>query len=364
MVEFDGRIQVRRGGSFAAKGGFIKFIAAFLAALSLVVVASATAATGDALYAHPGRRIDAGAARLNFYCVGTGSPTVIFDAGWEDWSPAWALIQPSIARSTRACSYDRAGSGFSSAGPMPRSSVEIARELHAALHRGHIPGPYLLVGHSFGSYTTRTFADLYMPEVYGLVLVDGESGDLTGQAPDAADQAETSAMLAGLRACRDAIAKHQPLPPLPGHGPGADPAVPVPCSHQFFRGLPMPEWSPQLNAAVLRIANSRVALYNAVISEMQEMPADEEFLKAHRRSFGQRPIRVLTAQNHAYDTADTPPVLHERHLAYESHWAEVQQQYLSLSSNAKQILATRSGHYIQFDQPSLVIDAIRSELKH
>ncbi|MFP5231737.1 MAG: alpha/beta fold hydrolase [Acidobacteriota bacterium] len=294
--------------------------------------------------------------------MGTGSPTVIFDAGWEDWSPAWSLIQPSIARYTRACTYDRAGSGFSSAGPMPRNSVEIARELHAALHRGHIPGPYLLVGHSFGSYTTRTFADLYMPEVYGLVLVDGESGDLAGQGSSAADQAETRAMLVGLAACRDAIANHQPLPTLPAHGPSADSAPPIPCSHQFFRGLPMPEWSPELNAAVLRIANSRIALYNAVISEMQEMPADEQFLKAHRRSFGHRPIRVLTAQNHAYDTANTPPDIHARHLADESHWAAVQRQYLSLSTNSRQILATQSGHYIQFDQPSLVIAAIRSEI--
>lgn len=344
----------------------IRHSAAVLAALWFLAIATAWAAPGDALYAHPGRLIDAGhGVHLNFYCMGTGSPTVIFDAGWEDWSPSWALIQPAISRTTRTCAYDRAGNGFSSAGPLPRTSMEIARELHAALHNGHIPGPYLLVGHSFGSYNMRAFADMYMPEVYGLVLVDGESGDLPGLGDDASDRAEEAAALANLSACRAAIAAHKPLPPLTSQGhsvsPGAAPAKP--CSEQFFRSLPMPEWSPELNAAVLRIASTRLGLYTAVISEMREMPTDVVFLQARRRLFGNRPIRVLTAQNHWYDTAKTPAAEHAKHMAFEAKWAAGQRQYLSLSTNSKQILATKSGHYIQLDQPYLVIDAIQSELQ-
>jgi hypothetical protein len=95
----------------------------------------------DMMYAQAGQRVDVGGFRLNLYCMGSGSPAVVFDSGWEDWAPAWSTVQPQVAKWTRACSYDRAGAGFSDPGPMPRTSVRIARELHTALHRAHIAGP-------------------------------------------------------------------------------------------------------------------------------------------------------------------------------------------------------------------------------
>src|SRR5690348_3214692 len=106
-----------------------------LIALALLSVGSnAAAAPGDDVYTHPGVLASAGdGARLNFTCSGMGSPTVVFDAGFSDWSPAWAAVQPPIAQFTRACSYDRAGSGFSAPGPLPRTTERIATELHDAL---------------------------------------------------------------------------------------------------------------------------------------------------------------------------------------------------------------------------------------
>lgn len=76
-------------------------------------------------------------------------------------------MQPEIAKWTRACSYDREGTGFSDAGPMPRTSVRIAKELRTALHRAGISGPYILVGSAFGGDNVRTFADLYMMKLRG-----------------------------------------------------------------------------------------------------------------------------------------------------------------------------------------------------
>lgn len=311
----------------------------------------ASAANGDAVYAQPGRLVDAGhGVKLNVYCMGSGSPTVVFDAGWEDWSPSWVLVQPVIARRTRACAYDRAGNGFSSVGPMPRTSAEIARELHTALHNAGIAGPYLLVGHSFGSFNIRTFADMYMPEVYGMVIVDGESGDLAPPSVRAQNARTFVKAVAELQACRAAIAAHATLPPLPATGHSYKPAAGTPCSHQFFRGLPMPQWSAHLNDAVLRIANTRLSLYDADASEMREMPIDARWLVTNRRSLGSRPLVVLTAQRHGNG------------LAFERLWAATQRRYLSLSSNSRQVLATKSGHYIQLDQPDLVIDAILGEM--
>jgi pimeloyl-ACP methyl ester carboxylesterase len=277
------------------------FIPALLFA-ALAMPFGASAAPGDTLYTHPGRLVPASPNRLNLYCIGKGSPTVVFDSGWEDWAPAWAIVQPAVAKFTRACTYDRAGSGFSDAGPMPRTSVRIADELHSALHHAGISGPYILVGHSFGSYNTRVFADRYMNEVAGLVLVDGENGDVEPASARAADHKEFASLTGELRKCGDAVAAHRPLPLLPSRRG----APKLTCAQQFFRGLPEKTWSAKLNAVVLHIAGTRPALYDAVISEMQEMPWDEVYLQQHKRSFGSRPIRVLTAQNHYYDTAKTP----------------------------------------------------------
>ena len=335
-----------------------RFVLSIALGAFVLATAAAPAAPGDRRYTHPGRLVRAGSVTLNLVCEGRGTPTVVFDAGWEDWAPSWALVQPAITAHTRACSYDRAGAGFSSPGRMPRTSVEIARELHAALHAAGIPGPYLLVGHSFGSYNTRAFADLYMPEVYGLVLVDGEDGDVTSPKERAADDRHFASIVGELRACRDALAAGRPLPMLPPSPLGA-----ATCNQQFFRGLPERAFSPALNAALLHITRTKLALYDEVISEMTEMPYDAQWLIAHRRLFGNRPVRVLTAQNHTYDTARTPPAVHRKHLASEHELARDQAHWLSLSTNSRQIYAYRSGHYIQLDQPYIVIDAVLDELR-
>src|SRR5438067_9673580 len=140
--------------------------------------ASKNGIPADIVYARPGQLVDVGGFRLNLYCMGSGSPTVVFDSGWGDWAPAWSKVQPEIAKWTRACSYDRAGTGFSDPGPMPRTSVRIAKELRIALHRAGIRGPYILVGSAFGGDNVRTFADLYLDEVAGLVLDDADPVDL------------------------------------------------------------------------------------------------------------------------------------------------------------------------------------------
>jgi pimeloyl-ACP methyl ester carboxylesterase len=96
-----------------------RFSPAFTACLLLVAQYGVSGAQTDTVYARPGRLVSAGAHRLNLYCMGSGSPTVVFDSGWEDWAPAWSVVQPRVATFTRACAYDRAGAGFSEAGPVP-----------------------------------------------------------------------------------------------------------------------------------------------------------------------------------------------------------------------------------------------------
>jgi pimeloyl-ACP methyl ester carboxylesterase len=123
-----------------------------------------------------GRPVDIGGYLLKINCTGNESPTVILEAGLGDVSIEWSRVQPEIAKFARVCSYDRAGYGSSDAGPMPRTSQQIAKELHTLLQNARAP-PYLLVGHSFGGYNVRVFNGNYPDEVTGIVLVDSTQED-------------------------------------------------------------------------------------------------------------------------------------------------------------------------------------------
>ena len=109
-----------------------------------------------------------------FYeCSGTGLPTVVLDAGSPDTSATWRWVQPQIARQTRVCAYDRAGLGRSAPPPRgrrtPRTQV---RELRLMLAAAKIPGPYVVVGHSWGGLLARLFAHVYPAQTTGVVLLD------------------------------------------------------------------------------------------------------------------------------------------------------------------------------------------------
>jgi pimeloyl-ACP methyl ester carboxylesterase len=318
----------------------------------------AGAAQGDMVYASAGERISAGSTRLNFYCIGSGSPAVIFDSGWGDWSPAWAVVQPQIAKWTRACSFDRAGYGFSDAGPMPRTSVRIADELRAALRNASIEPPYVLVAHAFASYNFRVFADRYMQDVGGIVLVDADDSDVEPAKWRERDNRNFRDIVGGMRICRNAVANNKPLPPLPSR----DGRPPGTCPGRFFRGLPEKVFSNELNSTLLHEVQTQTSLYDAAISEMEQMPWDQTYLQEHVTSFGSRPIRVLTTW-HFGRPPDTPASVHRERLAFERDSARAQGSWLRLTTNARQIFDYDEGaQYIQLDHPQIVIKAIREVL--
>jgi pimeloyl-ACP methyl ester carboxylesterase len=315
--------------------------------------ASTGSTPADFVYARPGQLVDAGGFRLNLYCMGSGSPAVVFESAFGDWTPAWAVVLPRIAARTRACVYDHAGAGFSDPGPMPRTNVRIANELHQALHNAGIGGPYILVGNASGGYPARTFAQLYMAETAGLVLVEVDASDLEPKALQDEDHAGNARGITALRKCRDAVAAGGPLPSSPSHPDRT-------CAQLFFfRGLPEPEFSPELNAALLKIAQSKVALYDAALSEWEQLPGTEAWLQQHNQSLGSRPIRVLTTGNHAVHFLPAPDAHDPKHLEYEHQIGLAQARLLTLSSNTKQIFVPNSSEYVQFDDPDAVVDAIR-----
>ena len=122
-------------------------------------------------------RFDVGGYQLWISCSGTGSPTVVFDAGLGTGAGSWAGIRPGVAQTTRACVYDRAAIGQSDARPGARTSTLGVRsdELIRLLAAAGVDGPLVLVGHSYGGMVAHLTAHRLAARVAGLVLVDSAS---------------------------------------------------------------------------------------------------------------------------------------------------------------------------------------------
>ncbi len=173
-----------------------KAILWLIVALLVLAVAGAiyqgiATARAERAYPPPGQMVDVGGHSLHINCVGQGSPTVVLDAGLEEFSAHWVRVQREVSGTTRVCAYDRAGMGWSEMGPEPRDAKQISYELHTLLDVGDIEGPYVLVGHSFGGLYMQTYAARYPDEVAGVALVDSSTElDQFSQRPEARDSYE------------------------------------------------------------------------------------------------------------------------------------------------------------------------------
>lgn len=156
-------------------------------ALLAVAVGGAVTTIGSgsaAATAGPGRMVDVGEHSLYIECTGTGSPTVVLEAGLGGSSASWAAIAPDVAASTTVCAYDRAGHERSDEAARPQDGVALATDLEILLDRAGQAGPYVLVGHSSGGPYLRVFADRHPELVAGMVLIDAQPADAFVALPD------------------------------------------------------------------------------------------------------------------------------------------------------------------------------------
>jgi pimeloyl-ACP methyl ester carboxylesterase len=123
-------------------------------------------------YSPPGEMVNVNGHLMHINCLGEGGPTVILEAANLGMSAHWVRVQQQLAQSMRVCAYDRAGMGWSEAGPEPRDAKQISSELHTLLKSADTEAPYVLVGHSYGGLYTRMYAARYPKQVAGVVLVD------------------------------------------------------------------------------------------------------------------------------------------------------------------------------------------------
>ncbi len=142
----------------------------------------------DIRYPAPGEMVDIGGYRLHIQTMGVGDgPTIVLDMGIGGNLLYWSLVQSEVAKFAKVVSYDRAGIGWSDTSPLPRTGENIVKELRSLLHNAKIPGPYILVGHSFAGVNARLYANKYPDEVAGIVLVDSSHEDQLEDLPKPTD---------------------------------------------------------------------------------------------------------------------------------------------------------------------------------
>ena len=127
-------------------------------------------ASSPQAYPPPGRMVDIGGRSLHLNCEGKGTPTVVLMVGGGAFSIDWALVQPKVAESTRVCSYDRAGLGWSDPGPADDTVQETVSDLHALLQASDERGPYVLVGASIGGIFIQAYQRAFPKDIAALVF--------------------------------------------------------------------------------------------------------------------------------------------------------------------------------------------------
>ncbi len=123
-------------------------------------------------FPQPGRMVDVGSHQLHIHCTGEGAPTVVLEAAAASMSASWGLVQPRIARTTRVCSYDRSGLGWSEAGDSGFTPSMAVDELRAVLKASGEAGPFVIAGRGLGAAFATAFAGRYPDQTAALVTID------------------------------------------------------------------------------------------------------------------------------------------------------------------------------------------------
>lgn len=285
--------------------------------------------------------------KANFTCMGEGSPTVILIPGLGDFAGlAWSNVQPEMARTTRVCAWDRPGWGLSD-GAEGKHTVETSTAaLEAALAVGTIPGPYVLVGHSFGGYESLLYADRHPDRVAGMVMVDSSIPDQVAimnrvgvQTPDIASNPVVQITGKCAAAIRAGTARMG--------GPDPDNCFTYP---PFF---------PDALAKAFGEKVSNPVQYETIGSFLTSANEGGAIVLNPARNYGDMPLLVLTA------TVQPPPpdVPAEQRAAWEAfneEWSRAHDALAALSTRGVNMRVPGADHYIQRSKPQVVIDAVEA----
>lgn len=295
-----------------------------------------------------GRMIDVGGRSLHLVCAGRGRPPVVFESAIAGSSLSWARVLPEVAAFTRACAYDRAGLGWSEARDPrrhPAGLATITGDMDRLLTNAAVERPVVLVGHSFGAFLACAFAATHPLDVAGLVLVDPpcEWHAMTRHRKrllwGGIQMSRLGALLARLGVVGASLAL------LTGGAPGAARGIarlfgPT-TSRTLERLVGEVRKLPDDTHPILRAHWSNPKAFRAMAGYMRAMPETAAFV-AGLTSLGDIPISILSS-------GDQPAAV-----------LEAQRQLMRLSPRVTLTIAERCAHWIQFDDPALVVRAIRS----
>jgi pimeloyl-ACP methyl ester carboxylesterase len=286
---------------------------------------------------------------LHFVCMGKGSPTVILTAGLGDDASAWSNIQPSMARISRTCAWDRPGFALSDGSPAKQTVLTTGADLEAALTRGAIKGPYILVGHSLGAFETLLFADRHLKAVAGILLIDpsypGQTAFLRRTRPSTFEpnQDRRGQSVAFLRKCAAGLRSGAIKPG------GSDP-------ESCFAYPPI--YPPVFKAALdAKIANP--IQYESLASFLENADDGSDLVVNPARNYADIPLIVLTATRMNMWAGITKNQEAEQ-AAFAVEWNRAHDAYAALSTRGINARVPDAGHYIQRDKPQVVLDALEA----
>jgi pimeloyl-ACP methyl ester carboxylesterase len=283
--------------------------------------------------APPGRLVDVGGGRrIHINCTGAGSPTVVLAAGASAFAIDWALVQPAIARTTRVCSFDRAGHGWSDSTGVVETSQRSVADLHSALEAAGERPPYVLVGASLAGLHIRIYELRYPTDVAGMVFVDPAHEDRLYTMFEG-----NGVLIASLTA--EQLRKTMPFYPVRVPRRSAQTGAP-------FDKLPRELYDLRVKLDERLIASIPDVITPQIVAESQE--AERAMLAelhaatvANPHVFGDRPVVVLT-----------------RGIDTNAELQDVHKSIARLSTNSRHTVVPESGHEIHLFQPAAVIGAI------
>ncbi len=287
----------------------------------------------DSTYPPPGRLVNIGHRKLHLLCSGKGSPTVILVAGGGAFSIDWTLVQNSIDSTTRVCSYDRAGLGWSDPGPANETIEQTVNDLHLLLKKTGEKGPYILVGASIAGIFIQAYQYTYPGEVASLIFTN--SSDRLGlKSKDKID------LIWNLT--EQEIKSAYPLPvSVKGYPPSkiSEPFNRLPANMQPIRvWLQMKkwnEWDPTKTTAESQLSWRKEFLREFETTDFGKKPP-----------LGNLPVVVISSGPMANDS-----------IRKYRNGAGARLDFLS--SNSLHITATGSGHEIHLYQPEIVVQALK-----
>jgi pimeloyl-ACP methyl ester carboxylesterase len=271
---------------------------------------------------------------------------VVFESGISATCLNWTQVRAEVEGFARACTYDRAWLGWSDPADSPRTTSAIVDELHGLLEAARIPRPFILTGHSFGGLLVRAYAAKYPDDVAGLVLVDPLSPrEWMNITPAHARMlrfgvklSRRGALLARIGVVRASLALlmsgGRRVPKLIARVSGGRGESVISRLVGEVSKMPPETWP------MVRAHWCQAKSFQGLAAYLESLPANSAEAAALGDT-GPIPITVLSA------ATATPQQLQERDALARR------------SPHGLHIVARKSGHWIQLDEPELVVQAIR-----